>query len=702
MRNGDLYFKQMAYPKAITCYEKALHKDSTLQDATFRLADCYRLTNNREKAEYWYGRAVQMSTVTPLYKFYYGQSLMNNGKYAQAKKWMEDFVIDNKTDGRGQSFIRAIDAYENFFVDSSNYVLTKLDINSQNADFGAALYQDGIVFASSRPKTEFIQRTHSWTNEPFLSLYYSRGKENKFRDPEPFAHSFATKFNDGPVCFNKKGDEIFITRNNVEGSRVHKSKDKVVKLKLFSAKTTGGNEWGTLEPFQYNNDEYNCAHPALSGDGQKLYFSSDMPGTKGGMDIWMCTREGKGWSKPVNLGDTVNTKGNDVFPYVMEDGTLYYSSDGQPGIGGLDIFYTRDFAGKYAIPVNVGYPLNTADDDFGFVYDLKSKMGYVSSNRANRGVDDDMYSFKKNNIRIRGIVVNKENGTPIANAHVTLKNGDKTSTFTTMENGRFDFPAEFDQDYTVNGQALDLGDTTIAVTTKSASPADPFVRIELGRTAAFALSIKVIDAETKEPIPGASIIDEALNKQLGSTDLEGAYHQPVVPEKDEQILITQTGYRPKVIMLKGQEGETPQNLSYTVELTRANGVSPWETWYKITYYDLDKFDVREDAQKVMAEVVKFLTDHPEVKISLTSHTDSRATKEYNERLSENRSKAARQYLIDHGVSPKQVAKIAWSGETVLVNQCGDGEPCTEEMHQLNRRTEMKVIGFLNGRESAGK
>ena len=691
-RKGDFHFKAMAYPKAIPFYLKAVKKDSTYQDAVFKLADCYRLTNDRAKAEEWYAKAVKMPAVLPIQKFYYGQALMNNGKFAQAKKWMTDFVIDNNADGRGQAFIKAIDTYQNFFIDSSNYAITKLDINTSNADFGAALYQEGIVFASSRPKTEMIERKHAWTNQPFLDLYYSRGKENKFRAPEMFASEIQTKLNDGPVAFNKKGDELWITRNNIVGTKVHKSSDKIVKLKLFKSNSNGGNEWGKLESFEHNSDNYSCAHAALSPDGQRLYFSSDMPGSKGGMDIFMCSKQGNGWSRPVNLGDTVNTRGNELFPAVMDDGTLYYSSDGLPGLGGLDIFFTRDLGNRFTVPVNVGYPINTYDDDFNMVYDLKNKIGYLSSNRANKGFDDDLYTFKKKSLRIKGIVVRKEDGTPINEARVELKTGDKAQAFTTMENGRFDFPADFDLEYVLKGSATDLGDSTVYLQTSGTYPGDPFVRIELGKKLAeFALSILVIDAETKQPLPGSMIRDDEAQKDIGSTDLAGRYTQPIVPQKDEQLLISMAGYRPKVLMLQGQNGEAPKNHEYVVELTKASDLTPFENWFKIIYYDLDKYSVREDAIKILDDVAAFLIENRNVKISLSSSTDSRATAEYNEKLSHNRSKSARQYLIDKGVYSKQLAKVSWSGESVLVNDCGDGAPCSEELHQLNRRTEMMVV-----------
>lgn len=692
VKKGDALYKQMAYPEAITYYLKALKKDSSQQEVIFRLADCYRLTNNRQMSEKWYAKAVEMPAVLPIHKFYYGQALMNNGKFAQAKKWMTDFVVDNKDDGRGQSFLRAIDNYQRFFADSANYTVSKLDINSGHADFGAAIFQEGIVFASSRKTGSMIERKHSWTNQPFLDLYYSRGTDNRFRSPEHFSTTVHSKLNDGPVSFNKKGDEMWLTRNSQESNKKDKNGVKTFRLKLYKALAKGGNEWSALEPFPYNSDQYSCAHAALSPDGQLLYFASDMPGGRGGMDLFVCTRQGNGWSRPVNLGDTVNTRGNEVFPAVMEDGTLYYSSDGLAGLGGLDIFYTRNLGERYTIPMNLGYPLNTYDDDFGMVYDAKNKVGYLSSNRDKKGFDDDIYTFRKKTIRIKGIVVNKENGKPIQGARVELRSGEETNSFITLENGRFEFPAAYDRQYTIKGMAEAIGDSTIRFETMAAYPGDPFIRIELGeKTSSHSLSIEIVDAETKEPIPGAMIRDEDNGRDIGSSDLDGRYTQPIVPQKDEQLLVYMEGYRPKLVVLKGQQSESPSNHVYRIEMQRAGTVSPYESWFKMVYYDLDKSDIREDAAKTLDEVAIFLREHPYVKISISSSTDSRASKEYNERLSQNRSRSARQYLMDKGVNSRQLDRITWTGESVLVNDCSDAHPCTEEMHQLNRRTELMVI-----------
>lgn len=693
IRKGDNSYKMFAFADAIKYYEKALKKDSMQQDVIFKLANCYRLINNRERALNIYGRAVTMPKCEPGYKYYYATMLMNNGKYAQARKWMENFLVDYPTDRRGKLFIRAIDTYKSFFVDSNDYTITKLDINSPNSDFGAAFYNDGIVFTSNREHPDLMERKHTWTNLPFLAVYYAKGKENKFNTPELFNAAVQTKFNDGPACFSKKGDEIYITRNNVLGNKIGKSKDKIVKLEIYSAKSDGNN-WTDIKPFKYNNNECNVAHPALSPDGKRLFFSSDMPGGKGGMDLYVCEKSGDSWGQPVNLGDTINTNGNELFPEVMDDGTLYFSSDAHPGIGGLDIFYSREINGNYLPAVNAGYPINSSDDDFAFIYDNKNKIGYISSNRANKGFDDDLYSFKRRSIHIKGILVNRETGEPINQGLIELSNGTNNKQFVTQENGRFDFPADFEQQYTLKGSMTNMGDSTVSISTIGAPPGDPFIRIELGKPYQFSAMLVVTDAETHQPIAGATVLDELNDRVVGTTDASGVFRQPMVPDVGMQLLTSKDNYRSRVVMMDPVPKNNIEDKIFNVELKEANNIHPFEDWYRIIYYDLDKYNIRSDAVKVLDEVSLFLKEHPEVVISMSSHTDSRASAAHNAKLSENRSKSVRKYFIDQGVNPKQLAKVIWDGENVLVNNCGDGVPCTEEEHQLNRRTEITVYELI--------
>lgn len=685
LRTANRYFDQMAYSKAIPEYLRALNKDSTIEEAIYKLADSYRLANNSQQAEKWYGKAVETKGVKPIHRYYYGRMLLANGKVGEAAAFMKSTSIT----GDEKYIMRSIDNYNSLLSDSGSYTIKACGINSDYADFTAVPYRDGIVFVSSKKKSGPIERTHSWTNQPFLDLYYSRGGAGNFRAPENFSIRLNGKYNDGPACFSADGNTIWFTANNASGQKNSASKNKTFKLKIYSAISDGNNGWTKITPFIYNDNEFNFCHPSLSADGKKLYFSSDMDGSTGGLDIYVCTMSDSGWSKPVNLGPSVNTIGNEVFPCITADNYLYFSSDGWGGLGGLDILISEISAPGKSEPVNAGAPLNTSTDDFSLQYEPKSKGGYISSNRSRGGMDDDIYFFQRTKVTIRGIVVNKETGEPVKSARVVLLTENDSIVVITGENGRFSIPGDFNKEYKIRANAELMGRDEKSFNTNIVHPGLPFIRLELGKERPFQVSILVIDAETKQPLEGASIKDNEKGMVLGKSDMGGLYIQPIIAEKDETFEITLDGYRPKLILMKGQEGEKPRDMHFVAEMIKAPG--PFSDWYKIIYYDFDKFNIRNDAVPVLDEVAEFLKKNNNVRISISSSTDSRASKEYNDRLSKNRSLSVKTYLTNKGVSPSQLARIQWTGESILVNQCNDFAPCTEEMHQLNRRSEMLVI-----------
>ena len=332
LKKADDLFDHLAYSEAITEYENFLKKNPDNFAAKIKLADCYRLTGRSEKAEFWYWKIVQSHEAKPLHKFYYGQALMNNAKYKEARIWIKEYNEKFPLDRRAEFAMKTIDNLPKYFEDTANYFVWKLIINSPNSDFSPVLYNNGMVFASARETKGLVERKHSWTGQPFLNLFYSKGKGNTFLETVPFAQDVQIKYNDGPVCFTPDAKEIYVTRNNVVKTHVYKSDDEIVKLKIYHSKMENGT-WKKLEPFQYNNDNFNCAHPYISPDGKKLFFASDMPGGKGGMDIYVCDKDTNGWKQPKNMGDKINTEGNELFPYLHNDGTFLFSSNGQRRAG---------------------------------------------------------------------------------------------------------------------------------------------------------------------------------------------------------------------------------------------------------------------------------------------------------------------------------------------------------------------------------
>ncbi len=394
LKQANKLYNEKAYAEAIPKFKAALKKAPTDADALIKIAECYRLTNQWVEAKAAFAEVVKLPEAKPVHKFYYGQMLMQEGKYDEAKTYIEQYTEDT----RGENIAKALSNVKQFFEDSSCFeVKSPKGINSDYNDFSAVIWQDGVVFASSRPKADWIKRTHSWTDKNFYSMYYA-GKADTFTYVSNFGKPIKTKFNNGPVCFTKDGKEMWFTRNNIEHKKVKRDKEKVVKLKIFKTAIIPNNQDNLSEeafPFIYNMDDYNIAHPAMSPDGSVLVFSSDMPGSVGGMDLWMCKQEGNTWGKPINLGNDINTKGNEVFPVFNNDGYLYFSSNGLPGLGGLDIFETKMEGNLFIKPFNFGAPVNSSADDFGLSTGNDGKSGYFTSNRKSNDMNDDIYEWKQ-------------------------------------------------------------------------------------------------------------------------------------------------------------------------------------------------------------------------------------------------------------------------------------------------------------------
>lgn len=694
LQKADELFNRLAYSDAIVEYENILKKYPDLTSAKMKLAECYRLTSRSEKAEFWYGEIVKSKECKPLHKFYYGQALMNNGKYDEAKSWIKDYNQLVPTDKRGEFALKTLDNLPLYLKDTASFFIWKLIINSPNADFSPTFYNNGIVFASSRQTKDLVERKHSWTNQPFLNLYYSKGKGNTFLEVEPFATDVQIKFNDGPVCFNREFNEVYITRNNVVKKRVYSSEDGVTKLKLFHSKLENG-QWKAITPFKYNNDEFNCAHPFISSDNKTLFFTSDMPGGFGGMDLYICKRDSVNaeWKQPVNLGEKINTLGNEVFPYLHDDGTFLFSSNGRDGLGGLDVFYCKMKDGEFLEAKNYGAPVNGTEDDFGIIFDKKTHYGYFSSNRESKGIDDDIYSFRRM-LKVKGIVVEKGTDKIIPMANVKLKNSKKDELeLITKEDGKFEFPVDFDESYSVEGDkefwSRDIKDFN---TIDYFPTEDFFVKLELEKqTRKFNLIVKVIDRDTKKPIQKASIGVDQTDVTLGYTDKKGIWMQPLTRDFKTTLIITKGGYDPKVVSLSNVGQRIDQDFEVVVELKKGADVGEFARWYKIIYYDFDKANIRPDAVPVLMEVLQFVKSNPEVRLLMNSYCDSRGSNTYNEKLSMRRAKAATQWLVNNGASDQVVEKMEWGGETMLMNKCADGANCTEDDHQKNRRTEIRVI-----------
>ncbi|MEO6883549.1 MAG: carboxypeptidase regulatory-like domain-containing protein [Bacteroidia bacterium] len=446
MRKATYLYNNSDYAKAIPFYLKATKSSKNNPQALEKLADCYRLTNDYANAETYYSQLITAGDVPQAIDYYnYATILKNNGKYDKAKQEINAYLKLNPNDKNAKLQLASFDKVIEWQNDPQEYKIKNLiGINSKVAEFSPVVYKNELIFVSERNPDLVNFEDYGWTNEPYLNIYASDIKQKSdsvsFSKAHLFSNTTNTSGHDGPISFTSSGDEMYFARVNTKGK---KDKNFVNRSKIYFSKRSG-NSWGKVMAFTYNSDTYSVFDPCISADGQSLYFASDMSGGFGGTDIYICKRNGDTWGQPENLGSDINTSGNEVFPYLRTDGVLFFASDGQAGLGGLDIFSATQQNGKWNNVEHLGAPVNSSADDFG-IYFTDTKNGYFSSNRVGGKGSDDIYSFKQttNFIAVSGrILLSKNANDPAKNVKVNLltdPGGQLLKSSTTDNGGNFKF-----------------------------------------------------------------------------------------------------------------------------------------------------------------------------------------------------------------------------------------------------------------------
>ena len=419
------------YAKAIDILKKAETKEKTHDAAVPMLAQCYRLQRDIENAKAKYAQAVTLPGAKPETFYYYAKALQATGDYEKALEMFQTYSKKNPSDPKGPLYVSYCDSVLGPWkgLKPGNEAKLANRINTDQSDFGPAFYNGDLVFASDFSTNGGESKKYGWTGRGYLNIMKASPESvgdywGNLSAPSGFDSKFNQEYHDGPAAFSADGNSIYFTRSFF-GKAKREGIYKTNELKIFYATKTNG-EWGEVKPFFLNSKDYSVGHPSLSADGQSLYFVSDMPGGQGGTDIWMCKREGEAWGKPVNLGTTINTTENEMFPTMTDNDTLYFSSEGHPGYGALDIFKTTNVNGNWSTPVNVQQPINSSYDDFAIAFAPGSKIGFFSSNRTGGVGSDDIYAFRAIEpplpAFISGLVKDKTTMQPIAGATVFLYN----------------------------------------------------------------------------------------------------------------------------------------------------------------------------------------------------------------------------------------------------------------------------------------
>ncbi|MDF4220961.1 OmpA family protein [Maribacter sp. M208] len=436
--SGTDNFEHYGYMGKESTYEELSKKGMSNEDICKNLGNEAYLRAKYDEASYWYAKLLEInsSTIDPDYMYRYAQSLKSINNYKDSEVWMKKFKKAKKNDVRALKYDKGVGYFDELMTASNEYTIENLtSVNSKESDFAPSFYKDFIVFSTARDL-----ETTSRSATPYLNLYKTtRPEQGEYSTATHFSDELKSVANESSTSFSQDGNTMYFTRNNYKKGSFNRDKKGVSRLKIYRSTFKDG-KWGNIEDLPFNSDLYSVAHPALSKKGDKLYFSSDMPGTLGASDIFVVDIHTDGsFGTPVNLGSKINTESKETFPFITASDVLYFASDGHPGLGGLDIF-SIDLANQGAVK-NLGNPINSANDDFSMIFDETTNSGFFASDRNGGLGADDIYALKTIDcmVTITGIAVDKDSDKPLPFATVHGKNnfGGNIGEATTNAQGKY-------------------------------------------------------------------------------------------------------------------------------------------------------------------------------------------------------------------------------------------------------------------------
>jgi peptidoglycan-associated lipoprotein len=601
------------------------------KEKAYEIAESYRHYNNTTAAAEWYKKAADLGDEQALFKL--GKMQMMHEQYEEAVKTFTKYGGSDATSktlaDRELRNIRNALAWKKDF--SRTQVSNLSNINTPQSDFSPVLYKGRLVFSSSREDATGDMK-NAWTGEKSADIYISDltagAKADKFNTV------IDSKDYEGTCTFSKDGNEMYFTRCGVFDNDDKKNKPTGNAFCHIYYSRLNGGSWSEPETIRLFADSVNVGHPALSKDGKILFVSSDLKAGFGGKDLYYFTKTDSGWAGPNNAGNSINTSGDEMFPWLDDRNNLYFASSGLPGMGGLDIFKAVKGKSVWKEAQNLKAPINSGADDYGLIVDKYHPAnaddsilfsGYFTSNRAGGKGQDDIYRFQDkwvNFFTLKGKTLAKvyENPedpeskmtgiAPLPGVRVELKNPLNDTVIASVlsdKGGNYTFKLEAETDYKITGSKYDYFNKNESATTKGKRNQD------------------------------------SINITL---------HQDIELEKI---------FKQKMIVIPN------------------------------IYYDYDKATLRPESKVILDSVLSFFKDNKDLVIEIGSHTDSRGSDAYNLKLSQARAQSVVDYLVEKGIAKERLIATGY-GETKLVNKCANGVDCTEEEHVRNRRTTFRIAG----------
>ncbi|MDO6518388.1 OmpA family protein [Zobellia uliginosa] len=563
IRKADTKFTNYSYASAIRSYEGLVADGHTEEEIFKNLGNANYYNANYDEASNWYAQLFQLgiTDIDPEYMYRYAQTLKSLKKYDASDVWMNKFRRARSNDQRALAFGNNEDYLERIEANSGRYELKNLGLNSKVSDFAPTFYGNDLVFSTARDRGLISKNIHRWNDGAFLNLYRATGDDQgNFTALDKLDRKLNKKTHESSTAFTKDGKTMYFTRNNSNNGKFSRDGEGVSRLKIYRATLVDG-EWGNIVELPFNGDSYSVAHPTLNKDETKLYFASDMPGTAGESDIFSVEINEDGtFGTPQNLGPQINTEARETFPFVTGSDILYFSSDGHPGLGGLDIFAT-DLKNDSGRVINVGRPVNGEEDDFSYIVDEGTKKGYFASNREGGQGNDDIYGFVERealdfscHTNITGVVKDEETGALLADAIIKVYDTKKdlVASSQTDANGTFAAKGDCtDGKYRVVASKTDYDEGDKIFTTVNAKDAT---------------GIEVVLARTDKSAPVGTDLAKYLNIEPIYFDFDKYFIREDARISLDKVLAYLNEY-PNVKIQVGSHTDSRANDNYNLRLS---------------------------------------------------------------------------------------------------------------------------------------
>jgi peptidoglycan-associated lipoprotein len=601
-------FNEGEYQKAIAAFKEitsSAQDEAQVAKANFMIGESFRVSNRPKEAIPFFETALQKGYTGQDLLFYYAYALKMNGDYSKAGEIFTKYIAEGtnpdliyraQEENKNLAYISHIKEHKYVKINNCG------NINTEGAEYSPFIYDNKLIYTGAKKGGI----TYEATGSSFTDLYmidWKEGDSCATQTPLAFMDNLNLDgYHEASIAINKDKNMIVFARSN-SGDKKDENRD----VNLYMLRKDKKGVWSEPELMSINLPNSWDACPAFSADGKTLYFASNREGGFGGIDLYSVSKDSKGaFTKIKNMGKAINSKGNEMFPYVSKEGNLYFASDGHIGLGGLDLFEATRNDGKVAI-YNMGKPFNSPADDFSLVY-LTHKKGFFASNRTTDGTkgDDDIYYFedKTPNMRVRYFLAGvsfQEKGDEkniLQNVKLTLKNAEgQILDETTSDNeGKFKFKSrlEIGDEYLISGQfeGFISHSQTFNTTGKGADPS------------------KLSEKDTTDiTFETEVVLIENIFK-----DLE---------EKNEIVL-------------------------------------------KNILYDFDDDKILPKAAKELDKLVEFLKSRTDLKVELGSHTDVRGADRYNQKLSQRRANSAVEYILNKGIDSDRIVAKGYGESKLLI------------------------------------